>query len=160
MNRTVVKGFITAAVLAMAIVVAGVSAQAQTLQYKLTVDIPFDFTVSGQKLPAGQYLVGRAHEASGDSVLQVRSTDGHTTANRFSIPVGTLRTKNRAEVIFHRYGDQYFLSEVWPAGGGTGRAFLKTHAERDLERSARENRIAAVKAANVEIVTVAALAQR
>jgi hypothetical protein len=157
MNRTVVKGFITATLLAMAIIVAGVSAQAQTLQYKLTVDIPFDFTVSGQKLPAGKYLVGRAHEASGDSVLQVRSTDGHSTANRFSIPVATLRTKNRAELIFHRYGDQYFLSEVWPAGGGTGRAFLKTHAERDLQRSVRENGVAAVKAP--EVVTVVALAQ-
>ena len=157
MNRTVVKGFITSALLVMAIIVAGVSAQAQTLQYKLNVDIPFDFTVSGQKLPAGKYSVGRAHEASGDSVLQVRSTDGHSTANRFSIPVVNFRTKSRAELIFHRYGDQYFLSEVWPAGGGTGRAFVKTHAERDLERSVRENGVAAVKAP--EIVTVVALAQ-
>src|SRR5690349_1690387 len=156
MNRTVVKGFITSALLVMAIIVAGVSAQAQSLQYRLTVDIPFDFTVSGQKLPAGKYSVGRAHEASGDSVLQVRSTDGHSTANRFSIPVVTFKTKSRAELVFHRYGDQNFLSEVWPAGGGTGRAFLKTHAERDLERIARENRVAAVKS---EIVTVVALAQ-
>ena len=156
MNRTIVKGFITSALLVMAIIVAGVSAQAQTLQYKLTVDIPFDFTVSGQKLPAGKYLVGRAHEASGDSVLQIRSTDGHSTANRFSIPVVAFRTKSRAELVFHRYGDQNFLSEVWPAGGGTGRAFLKTHAERDLERVARENRVAAVKP---EIVTVVALVQ-
>jgi hypothetical protein len=158
MNRTVVKGFITAALLVTAIVVAGVSAQAQTLQYKLTVEIPFDFTVSGHKLPAGTYLVGRAHEVSGDSVLQVRSIDGHSIANRFSIPVATLRTKSRAEVVFHRYGDQYFLSEVWPAGGGTGRAFLKTHAERDLERSARENGVAAVK--TPDIVTLVAMVQR
>ena len=159
MNKTVVKGFITAALLAMAIVVAGVSAQAQTLQYKLTVDIPFDFTVTGQKLPAGKYWVGRAHEASGDSVLQVSSIDGRSTANRFSIPVSTFRTKSRAELVFHRYGDQYFLSEVWPAGGGTGRAFLKTHGERDLERSARQNGVAAVNAPKVEIVTLVALAQ-
>ncbi len=157
MNRTVVKGFITATVLAMAIIGAGLSAQAQSLQYKLTVDIPFDFQVANQKLPAGKYSVGRAQEMSGDTVLQIRSIDGHATTNRFSIPIVTFNAKNRGELVFHRYGDQYFLSEVWPAGGGTGRAFLKTRTERDLERSARENGVAAVKATKAEIVTLVAV---
>ena len=159
MNRTVVKGFITATLLAMAIIVAGVSAQAQSLQYKLTVDIPFDFTLADQKLPAGKYSVGRSNESSGDTVLQIRSIDGHSTANRFSIPIVAFKTKNRSELIFHRYGDQYFLSEVWPAGGGTGRAFLKTRTERNLERTARENGVAAVKAPKAEIVTLVAVRQ-
>jgi hypothetical protein len=159
MNKTVVKGFITATVMAMAIIFAGVSAQAQSLQYKLTVNIPFDFQVADQKLPAGKYQVGRSIESSGDTVLQIRSTDGHSTANRFSIPVVAVKTKNRGELIFHRYGDQYFLSEVWPAGGGTGRAFLKTRSERDLERNARENGVAAVKAPKAEIVTLEAVRQ-
>jgi hypothetical protein len=160
MEKTVVKGFITAALLVMAIITAGASAQAQTLQYKLTVDIPFDFSVSAQKLPAGKYWVSRAQESSGDTVVQIKSTDGHSMANRFSIPIVTFKTKKQGQLVFHRYGDQYFLSEVWPAGGGTGRAFLKTHAERELARSARDNGIAAVKALKAEIVTVVALAQR
>lgn len=159
MNRTVVKGFITAALLAMAIIVAGVSAQAQSLQYKLTVDIPFEFSVTNQKLPAGKYEVSRAHESSGDTVLQIRSTDGNSIATRFSIPVVTFEAKNRGELIFHRYGDQYFLSEVWPAGGGTGRAFLKTRTERDLEKNARDNKVAAVKAPKAEVVTLVAAQQ-
>ena len=159
-KKTVVKGFITAALLAMAIITAGVSAQAQTLQYRLTVNIPFDFTVSGQKLPAGKYLVSRAHESIGDTVVQIQNADGQPVANRFSVPIVTFKTKKRGELIFHRYNDQYFLSEVWPAGGGTGRAFLKTRAERDLERSAaRDNGVAAVKSRKAEIVTLAALAQ-
>ena len=160
MKKTVVKGFITAALLVMAIMTAGASAQAQTLQYKLTVDIPFDFSVSGQKLPAGKYWIGRAHESIGDTVVQFQTTDMHSVANRFSVPIITFKAKKTGELVFHRYGDQYFLSEVWPSGGGTGRAFLKTHAERDLERSARDNGIAAVKAPKAEIVTVVALAQR
>ena len=160
MKRTFVKGFITAALLAMAIIGAGKSAQAQSLQYGLTADIPFDFAVSGKKLPAGKYWVSRAQESSGDAVLQIRSDDGHSTATRFSIPVVTFNPKKRGELIFHRYGDQYFLSEVWPAGGGTGRAFIKTHAERELERNARANGIAAVNAPKAEVVTVLATVQR
>ena len=160
MKRTFAKGFITAAVLAMAIMAAGVSTQAQTLQYKLTADIPFEFSVSDQKLPAGKYWVSRAHESTGDTLLLIKRAEGHDVATRFSIPVVTLSPKKRGELIFHRYGDQYFLSEVWPAGGGTGRAFIKTHAERELERNARNNGIAAVKAPTAEVVTVVASAQR
>lgn len=160
MKKTFAKGFITAAVLAMAIIAAGVSAQAQTLQYRLTADIPFEFSMAGQKLPAGKYWISRAHEATGDTVVQIKSIDSDSIATRFSIPVVTFNPKKRGELIFHRYGDQYFLSEVWPAGGGTGRAFIKTHAERELERNARANGIAAVNAPKAEVVTVLATVQR
>ena len=160
MKRTFAKGFITAAVLAMAIIAAGVSAQAQSLQYKLTADIPFEFSVTDKKLPAGKYLVSRAYETSGDTVLQIKSAEGDDVVTRFSIPVVTFNLKKQSELIFHRYGDQYFLSEVWPAGGGTGRAFVKTHAERELARNARNNKVAAVKATEVEIVTVVASVQQ
>jgi len=158
MKKTFVKGLITAALLVTAIITAGASAQAQTLQYKLSADIPFDFSVSGQKLPAGKYVLGRAHESIGDTVVQIQRADGHTVANRFSVPIVTFKTKKQGMLVFHRYDDQYFLSEVWPAGGGTGRAFLKTRTERELARSARA--IAAVNAPKPEIVTVVALAQR
>ena len=159
MKKTVVKGFITAALLVAAIITAGVSTQAQTLQNKLTVNIPFDFSVSGEKLPAGKYWVSRTNESIGDTVVQIQNADGRPVANRFSVPISTFKTKNRGELVFHRYGDQYFLSEVWPAGGGTGRAFIKTRAERDLAKSTRDNGVAAVKSPKAEIVTVAALAQ-
>ena len=159
MKNTFVKGFITAALLVAAIITAGVSTQAQTLQYKLTVNIPFDFSVSGEKLPAGKYWVSRTNESIGDTVVQIQNADGRPVANRFSVPISTFKTKNRGELVFHRYGDQYFLSEVWPAGGGTGRAFIKTRAERDLAKSTRDNGVAAVKSPKAEIVTVAALAQ-
>ena len=159
MNKTFAKGFITVAFLVMAIIVGGVSAQAQTLQYRLTVDIPFEFSVLDQKLPAGKYWVSRAQESSGDTVLRIRSTDGQSTVNRFSIPIVRFKTKSRGELVFHRYGDQYFLSEVWPGNGGTGRAFLKTHTERQLQRNARDNGIGAVKAPKAEVVTIAAVTQ-
>lgn len=160
MKRTIAKSFITAALLVMAIIVAGVSAQAQTLQYRLTADIPFEFSLSSQKLPAGTYSISRAYESTGDAVLQIRSTNGNSIATRFSIPIVTFNPKRRGVLIFHRYGEQYFLSEVWPAGGGTGRAFPKSHAERDLERDARNNLVGATKAPKAEVVAVAVTAQQ
>ncbi len=154
MNKTVVKGFVTAGLLVMAIIAAGVSAQAQSLQYRLTANIPFDFTVADKKLPAGKYWVRRAQVGNGDTVVQISSTDGQSNISRVSIPVVTLNPKNTGALVFHRYGDVYFLSEVWPAGGGTGRAFPKRQAERELEKKARENSIGALKAPKADVVTI------
>ena len=154
MKKLVTKGFVTAGLLLAMTIVAGVSAQAQSLQYKLTANIPFDFTVGEKKLSAGKYSVGRAQETSGDKVLQIRSTDGNVIVNRFSIPVVTFNPKNQGSLVFHRYGDDYFLSQIWPAGASTGRALPKSHAERELERNARENTIGAVKAPKVDVITV------
>src|ERR1041384_8208452 len=100
MKKTFVKGFITAALLVTAIITAGVSAQAQTLQYKLSANIPFDFSVSGQKLPAGKYMLGRAHESIGDTVVQIQRADGHTVANRFSVPIVTFKSKKQSVLVF------------------------------------------------------------
>ena len=153
MKKLVTKGLVTAGLLLMMTIVAGVSAQAQSLQYKLTANIPFDFKVANKKFPAGKYSVSRA-ETSADRVLQIRSADGRLTVNRFSIPVVTFKPKNEASLIFHRYGDDYFLSQIWPAGASTGRALPKTNAERELERNARENTVGAVKAPKVDVITV------
>lgn len=154
MKKLVTKGLVTAGLLLAMTIIAGVSAQAQSLQYRLTVNIPFDFTVGDKKLPAGKYWVNRAQEASGDKVLQISSTDGRETVNRFSIPIVTLDPKNDGSLVFHRYGEDYFLSQIWPAGATTGRALPKSHAERELERNARENTIGAVKAPQVDVITV------
>ena len=138
----------------MTIMAASAAVQAQTLEYRLTANIPFDFSVSGKKLPAGKYWVKRAQPSSGDTVVQISSTDGQSNITRLTIPVITLRPMKEASLVFHRYGDEYFLSEIWPAGGGTGRELHKSQAERDLERKAQDNGIAAMKAPEVKTVTI------
>src|SRR5881628_2739689 len=100
----------------MALVTAVGSAQGQSLAYTLRANIPFDFTVADKKLPAGEYSVGRARQDSGDSILLISSVDGRSSTFGSSIPVETQAPKDEGTLVFHRYGDQYFLSQVWPAG--------------------------------------------
>ena len=38
------------------------------------------------------------------------------------------------EVVFHRYGQRYFLSEVWAPGQQTGRQLVKSAEERSVEK--------------------------
>ena len=48
---------------------------------------------------------------------------------------------DKGKLVFHRYGDQYFLSEVWPAGATTGRVIAKSRAESELEKKAKQSTV-------------------
>lgn len=157
MKKAVAKGFAKLGLLAvMTIVAAGVSAKAQSLDYRLTANIPFDFSVADKKLPAGKYWISRAQQSQGDTIVQIRSAEGNANVLRLTIPVNSVEPMRNASVVFHRYGEEYFLSQVWSKGGSVGRALPKSHAERELERKAQDNQIAATKGPEINIVTIRA----
>jgi hypothetical protein len=112
-----------------------VSAQAQSPSNRVTAQIPFDFNIGDKKLPSGKYSIGRLRQNSDDIVQSIDAEDGHSKAIRTSIPVRNLDLTDNAKLVFHRYGDQYFLYQVWPAGTSTGRQFTASRSERDARRN-------------------------
>ena len=157
MNKVVAKGFAKLGLLAVVTIIAvSAPAKAQSLEYRLTANIPFDFSIADKKLPAGKYVVSRAQQSAGDLLVQIKSADGNETVSRLTIPVVTLNAMSKGSLVFHKYGDEYFLSEIWPAGGLTGRELPKSRTERDLARKAQNNQIAAMKGPEVETVTIRA----
>jgi len=142
---------------AIVLATACVSVQAQSLQYRIRVNIPFDFSIANKKLPAGNYSIGRAIQNSDNSVLSILDGRGHTREARLSIPVLAAEAKNQATLVFHRYGDEYFLYQVWTAGETTGRQFFKSSAERALENQRMTNQSSGkvTPKMTVETVTVA-----
>jgi hypothetical protein len=142
---------------AVVLATACVSVQAQSLQYRIRVNIPFDFSIANKKLPAGNYSIGRAIQNSDNSVLSILDGRGHTKEARLSIPVLAAEAKNQATLVFHRYGDEYFLYQVWTAGETTGRQFLKSSAERALQSQRMTNQSSGkvTPKVTVETVTVA-----
>ena len=113
------------------------SAKAQSLGNRIKANIPFDFTVAGKKFAAGQYSIVRANPTAGDQVLRVSSADDRSRVLPATIPVTTLDAKDKSTLVFHRIGDEYFLAQVWLAGATTGRAFIKSRRERQLEQEQR-----------------------
>ena len=141
----------------LAIIAVGIPAKAQSLQYKLTVNVPFDFTVGNTRLVAGVYAIQRAETSSGDLVVRISSVGGRASVTGLTSPVSTLHPKDEARLVFHRYGDQYFLCEVWPTSATTGRVLPKSRSERDVQRKAQDNLgAAAMKTNDMEIVTIVA----
>ena len=132
MKEKFVKGLIKYGLLvAMIAVMVNQPAKAQSLGYGLRVTIPFDFKVGDKTFAAGRYTVN--HLQQDDSVIKISSWEGHANALRTTIPVTINKTKNRGILVFNRYGDQYYLAQVWPAGTSTGRALIVSRSERDLK---------------------------
>jgi hypothetical protein len=92
------------------------------------VNVPFDFIVGGQTLPAGQY---RVEQRFIPDVVVINSAD-HT---RGAIVIGpglqSVAAQKDGKLVFHRYGNTYFLTEVW-GPGNYGRQIPKTRREREL----------------------------
>ncbi len=71
------------------------------------VNVPFDFTVGKQLLPAGTYTI----KAESSGLIAIKNHDKPITVLTIAEQDGA-RSPNGGKLIFHRYGDQYFLSEI------------------------------------------------
>ena len=117
---------------------AVVAANGQSTSSNVTADIPFDFIVAGQTLPSGKYTVGPATSTSGTGTLKIRSRDGKSSAIRISNLVDERSQDRQARMVFHRYGQQYFLAEVY-SGDNFGRQLLQCKMERNLRYELASN---------------------
>jgi hypothetical protein len=142
MKNQIVKTLVQIGLVAIIAAISGViTADGQSLSNRVGATIPFDFTVADKKLPAGEYYIGRGQPSSGDTLLRVSSVGGNQNSFRLTIPVVTSAPKDSDTLIFHQYGDQYFLSEVWPAGASVGRVLLESRGERAARASVGSNKL-------------------
>jgi hypothetical protein len=102
MKRITALAFLTAALISMTSM-GGARAYAQASAFT----VPFDFTVDNQVFPAGNYQV--SYYPTKNAIL-IRSQDERFhafTATHLADP-----SARDGEVVFTRYGNQYFLHEV------------------------------------------------
>jgi len=117
---------------------AASSAQAQPGDL-LNVNVPFDFQIGSKTLPAGEYTVKRLSQ----STLLFRSADGTESAiaqAMENLQAGWSEKEAKERLVFHQYGGQYYLAQVWMTRDGDGRALKRSKEER---RAAEEQNLAA-----------------
>jgi hypothetical protein len=107
------------------------STQAQYAD-EISAKIPFSFLVGNKTFPAGEYSVTRLNPESATAALAIRSADGHMSKVVLITPVQAARTQERARLVFTRYEDQYFLSQIWTPADNTGFELRKSRGERTL----------------------------
>jgi hypothetical protein len=106
------------------------------------VDVPFSFIAGEATLPAGRYSV--SHFPNSDWIL-LRSDDGRGIAMLQIMASSAPRGQSSSSrLVFNRYGESYFLAQVWTAMDNQVHECFKSRAERNVARRSREQALAQV----------------
>jgi len=98
--------------------------------------VPFDFYVGDRMVPAGPCNISSM--TADETVLRISSGRKGAAATTISAH-DKLKGEGQARLVFHKYGDQYFLAAVWGADK-TGRTLSESKRERNLRKELRAAR--------------------
>ena|ERR1051326_9058444 len=147
MKKQALKVF---SLLSLSVMLAVVSVYANPTG-SIKANIPFDFSVGDKTLPAGAYTVAAS---TTPDVLLIRREDCRAAAMVVALRMPTEQGEDQTKLIFHRYGDQYFLAQVWSTGDSGVRELPKSRTEREMIKS-RSKRLAR-NAVEPEVVYIVA----
>jgi len=114
----------------MVVLLAVGSLHAQTGEVKAA--IAFDFTAGRMSLPAGEYSITAMSEAGRILCVSGRVSKGFITSR----PVEKIEAPATTKLVFRRYGDRYFLHQIWVGGNNRGRELPMTPLEKELATNA------------------------
>ena len=75
----------------------------------MKINVPFNFVAENQRMQAGAYTIQPILNGG----LLIRSADGKIVTTVLSLPAPLETTATVTQVVFHRYGDHYFLAQLW-----------------------------------------------
>lgn len=136
MRKQLLNGLTGLALIAMLAMATAVAAAKPLAANKVVANIPFEFSVGYKTMPAGEYAVLSIPNSNG---LLIQSSDGKRSALRLSNGVESSKTQTHARLVFHRYGERYFLAEVWNGSDKSGRELFRTEEERNIASELASN---------------------
>ena len=113
------------AMLAVALMISVPMTQAQS---RVRADVPFAFSLEQSSMPAGGYEISSIDE----KVISVRNLEtGQARLLIASMHVQASQDQH-AKLVFHKCGDQYFLSQIWDGSGNDGIELPASKREKEL----------------------------
>ncbi|MGC1620187.1 MAG: hypothetical protein WA765_16980 [Candidatus Acidiferrum sp.] len=125
------RALVMAGVIALAVMSSTRVTQAQEV---MKVNIPFDFVAGNRSLPAGAYSVNVSGQMR--TLILVDRKDAASTILGANDVLAT-EPQSESKLIFNRYGDRYFLSQVWMQGSPRGRQLSKSAREKEIAQVAQ-----------------------
>lgn len=101
--------------LSLALLISAPSLSAQTIA---KVSVPFSFTVGRTEMSAGNYVISSVS----DTAIAIWEGNGKKAVMSLFRREQPGSTDGPAKLVFHKYGDKYFLSQV---DGGFGRGIMQ-----------------------------------
>jgi hypothetical protein len=125
--------------LAVAIVMGAPLIQAQS---RLIADVPFAFNIGDRTMAAGHY----EYVSVSEQVAQIRNLNSDVSQLLIKAQNVQARRMPGAMLVFNRYGEEYFLSQIWDGSSDIGI---------QLARSKREKEISLAEKADPQLVILA-----
>jgi hypothetical protein len=119
-------------------VLMSAAAQAQTTHLKIA--LPFEFTAGNVQLPAGEYEV-TAVGPWGGPTLSVHNVNSNAGTLVVSTSCLSQKPAADAKLVFHRYGQQYFLAEVWNRNSSVGSQIHISSRQMELARNQSKDEV-------------------
>jgi hypothetical protein len=110
----------------------GSSTIAQTHSEHVVATVPFDFRTGSEVMPAGKYDI----QTLSGNVLLLRGTTQNRSQILMAMGSTTTKPTEKGRLVFHRYGNKYFLHQIWSPGATNGFELPKSHAEKETIRAA------------------------
>lgn len=118
-------------------------AQIPIKQLMMRAHVPFAFVAGGAHLPAGNYIV---YHPGDPYLVVIERDDGKARGMEYVHFSGTDSDGSATKLVFNKYGEQYFLSQVWTEPDRERHQAFVGRMEKDL----------LARSANAELVVVAA----
>jgi hypothetical protein len=125
-----------AAMLALVLCFARLSASADPMRTLMTVRVPFDFYVGGTQLPADEYVISR--DTKLPNVLLIQCSKRKLSVVVFTMPYDLTKPSGEADVKFNEYGGKRFLLEVVDPSYGQAYSVIRSKEERQLVRAEKK----------------------
>lgn len=110
----------------------------------LQANIPFQFHAGAANLPAGTYRI-RMLDDNNLTLMEISNLDGTRSALFQVQDTEANSTPAQSELIFNKYGDQYFLAELFDEGDASGSKVIESNLEKKVSEGTEtaQERVAA-----------------
>ncbi len=126
--------------LALALIVSVPMTQAQA---RARATVPFAFSLDQKSMPAGAYEIS----SQSNNALIVRNLDtseARLVIESMHVEASQASDAPHAKLVFRKYGDQYFLAEIWDGQSHTGIDFPESKREKELKLASNASQPEAV----------------
>jgi hypothetical protein len=111
--------------------------------------IPFDFTVGDKTLKAGEYVIKVAGSGSMPELLAFHDANGKPQVVVNGIRMEAVENNGQSRLLFTKYGDRYFLAQIWlsetESGAGVRQGRLEREVATDTKHKAQRVSVALAK---------------
>lgn len=118
-------------ILALALTMLPLFAAAQlSSDTKIVTNVPFDFVVADKAVPAGEWILQSATD--GGRTLLLNNVDAKSAVFSGALPEISKTPARAYALVFHKYGDRYFLAAVKLEGSKTMYRIRESKAEAEM----------------------------